>query len=349
LLREASLANYKGGQSVLDFNQTGASLPEETNAGTIRPAASQEGLTRVPGYDILGFIGRGGMGTVYRAEQKSLKRPVVLKTVPLSPWAGSELLTRFRREALVTARLKHPNIVQIIDVLESEGQMILVMELVEGGTLEGKMLQGPLPMREVAGMAAILARTVHYAHEQGVLHRDLKPSNILLTAEGEPKITDFGLAKRLDSDVELTGHGTVLGTPAYMAPEQARGEQDKIGRASDVYCLGGILYFLLTGRPPFKGPNLLEVLRRVVGEGPVPPRQLNSQTPKELEAICLKCLEKDPVRRYPTAAALADDLDHWLRGEPVTASPPSLWRRLGRFFSFRKPNTPRREGQTPDG
>jgi serine/threonine protein kinase len=370
LLRDASLANYQGGQSVLGFDQTqtGAFLSEGTNAGTNRPAvagetdtmdsghslkigpvASQEGLPQVPGYDILGFIGRGGMGTVYRAEQKSLKRPVVLKTISLGEQAGNpEFLERFGRETLLMAHLKHPNIVNIIDVLQIEGHAILVMELVEGGTLEGKALAGPLPMLEVAEIVATLARAVHYMHEQGILHRDLKPANILLTSEGQPKITDFGLAKSLGTDIDTTVEGVIFGTPTYMAPEQARGEKNRIGPASEVYSLGGILYFLLTGRPPFRGHNVEVVLHQVREESPVPPREINPQTPKELESVCLKCLEKDPTRRYPTAAALADDLDRWLRGEPITASPLSLWRRLASFFTFRQPAKPQGGGRTPD-
>jgi serine/threonine protein kinase len=344
LLRD--LENYQVGQSVVGFESTGVPLTGSDDAPTSAPA-DPELPPKLPGYKILGVLGRGGMGTVYRAEQTSLKRPVVLKTVPLSRWAGSELLTRFRQEALLMARLKHPNIVQIIDVLESEGHAILVMELVEGGTLDRKALQRPLPVREGARMVATLARAVHYAHEQGVLHRDVKPSNILLTPEGGPKITDFGLAKPLDSDVSMTGHGEILGTPTYMAPEQARGDLDMIGRATDVYCLGGVLYFLLAGRPPFQGSSKLDVLRRVAEERPVPPRRFRPDTPKELEAICLKCLEKAPQRRYQTAAALADDLEHWLRGELLTARGPGICQRLARFFSFRRTAKPPLESQGP--
>jgi serine/threonine protein kinase len=351
LLREASLLNYQGPQSILNFNRTMDDSDDRPQpaAGPAPEAEKARALPQVPGYEVLGVIGRGAMGTVYRARQISLQRMVALKTVPLGGWAdSSEHLTRFRREALLTAGLRHPNIVQVMDVLESEDHAILVLELVEGGTLDGKVRQGPLPARQAAGLVAALARAVHYAHEKGVLHRDLKPSNILLTPEGEPKITDFGLARRLDADMNMTAAGTVLGTPAYMAPEQALGAQDKVGPALDVYCLGGILYFLLTCRPPFQGGTLLEVLRRALEERPAPPRQLNSQTPKELEAICLKCLEKGPARRYPTAAALADDLERLLRGEPISLPLPSLWQRLARFFSSRKPNTPRGEGRAPD-
>jgi serine/threonine protein kinase len=342
LMREMSLLNIQDKQSILDFNRTfeaSADLTGDKLQAMMSPnfgAAESLPPPQVPGYEILGVIGRGGMGTVYKAEQKSLKRPVALKTVR---WTDhSELRMRLQREALVMAGLNHPNIVQIFEVLERENHAILIMELVEGGNLDRKVRDEPLPVREAARMIVILARAVHYAHERGVLHRDLKPSNILLTPEGDPKITDFGLAKLLDTDINTTGVGTILGTPAFMAPEQWQGEQDKIGPSLDVYGLGGILYFLLAGRPPYQGPSAFDVFRQVMEKGPVPPRQFNPETPKELESICLKCLEKDPMQRYVTAAALADDLERWLRGEPLHLTIPQkgIWQRLRRFFSFRK-------------
>jgi serine/threonine protein kinase len=350
LMREMSLLNIQGKQSIIDFNQTAnfADSQLSETADSLPCAAEAPPPLQVPGYEILGEIGRGGMGTVYRARQNSLDRLVALKTVPLGKWAdSSELLTRFRREALVMARLRHPNIVQIYDIFESENHAILVMDLVEGGSLDRKVQQKPLSIREAAGIAAILARAVHYAHEKGILHRDVKPSNILLTPEGEPKISDFGLAKQLDTDINTTTSGMIIGTPAYMAPEQARGEQSKFGPSLDVYGLGGVLYFLLTGRSPFQGASGLNVLHRITEEDPVSPRQVNPETPKELEAICLKCLEKDPARRYDSAAALADDLERWLRGEPLTIEGESIWQRLARFI-FRKSAQPPPAGRESD-
>ncbi len=336
ILRESSLLNYQAGQSVLNLDQSGVPLTGEWAASQLESVGELPGEPKgplvLPGYDILETLGQGGMGVVYKARQWSLHRLVVLKVVHRS--ISGEGKHRFRREAEALARLQHPNIVQVFDALEYQGNAFLAMEFVEGGDLARKLRAGPLPFRETAGFLAILARAVHFAHQRGILHRDLKPSNILLTAEGLPKITDFGLAKlQHDNEAHLTIEGTILGTPAYMAPEQIQGKADA---ASDLFALGVIFYEMLTGSRPYPSTSGLEALMaRILSEKPIPPRQRRPEIPRELEVICLKCLEKDPARRYASGAALADDLDLWLQGKLVTR-PPTLWQRLTRFFSFRK-------------
>jgi serine/threonine protein kinase/uncharacterized caspase-like protein len=366
LLHDASLANYQGGQSVLDFDQTGASLSELDRAMS-QPMSQDLKVSRlsgmgsrlqVPGYEILEQLGHGGMGMVFKARDIRLDRVVALKVLRERVELGDppEQQHRFRQEGTAIARLQHPNIVQIFGLIEHQGLASLALEYVGGGDLARKMRERwgqeeQMATHEAAEMMATLARAVHYAHERGVLHRDLKPSNVLLTSEGQPKIADFGLAKiqdRLGDRLHETSIGAVLGTPIYMAPEQAEGKNEKIGPATDMYALGTILYEMLTGQPPFRGATALETLQQVRSQKPAPPSQLRPEIPLGLELVCLKCLEKEPMRRYSTAAALADDLDRWLQGEPITASPPSLWRRLGRFFSLRKPDTPRREGRAPN-
>jgi serine/threonine protein kinase len=341
LVRDASIVNYQGAQSVLDFDRTGASVTGESDAGTPPSEAKPEELPQIPGYKVLQVLGQGGMGTVYKAEQKSLNREVVLKAVRLGTERSSLFGARLQREAMVIGQLQHPNIVQVFDIIERQGQAFLVMELVEGGDLARKLAEGPLPFREAAELVATLSRAVHYAHQQHVLHRDLKPSNVLLTSEGEPKITDFGLAKRLKQlgdDAALTDPGTPMGTPHYMAPEQFQGRADP---ATDVYGLGTILYELLTGLRAFS-PSLdpAQLMFRILQERPTPPISLRPSIPPELETVCLKCLEKDPARRYASAAALAEDLECWLQGEPIAARPPSMWQRLARFFTFGRSGKP---------
>jgi serine/threonine-protein kinase len=247
---------------------------------------------------------------------------------------------RFRKEAEAAARLQHPNIVQIHEVGEYEGRPFFSMEFVEGGTLAHKLRRGLLPLRQAAELIECLARAVHYAHEKGIAHRDLKPSNVLLTLEGTPKIADFGLAKRLDADsasgqFDDTRTGEILGTPAYMAPEQASGQTKDAGPGADVYALGAMLYELLTGRPPFEGRTSLQALYRVLHEDPVPPSQLQPRVPRDLETICLTCLHKEPGLRYRAAAALADDLKRFLAGEQLWAQPAGRWERLGKWVRRR--------------
>jgi WD40 repeat protein len=311
-------------------NTTGA----EGASGVAAPAGPPAAPPAVPGYEILGELGRGGMGVVYQARQVRLNRLVALKMILAGGHAGEAELARFRIEAEAIARLQHPHIVQIHEVGEYEGRPYLALEFCPGGSLEGKLGGTPLPPHEAGRLVETLARAMHAAHRRHVLHRDLKPANVLLLEDGTPKVTDFGLAKKLDEGGQ-TQTGAVIGTPSYMAPEQAEGRKD-VGAAADVYALGAILYECLTGRPPFKAATPFDTLLQVVGEEPVPPRRLNPEVPRDLETVCLRCLEKQPAKRYATAEALAEDLRRFGAGEPVTARPAG---RLGRAVKWarRKP------------
>jgi serine/threonine-protein kinase len=275
----------------------------------------------VPGFEVLGELGRGGMGVVYRARQTALKRLVALKMILSGIHAGPQELARFRSEAEAVASLQHPNIVQIYEVDQHEGLPYFALEFVDGGSLAQRLDGRPQPARYAAELVETLARAVHHAHQQGIVHRDLKPANILLLVDGTPKIADFGLAKHLDlgSSDGPTRSGVVMGTPSYMAPEQAGDKAKAVGPHTDVYALGAILYELLTGRPPFKADNPLDTVLQVLDHEPEQPRLYNRELNPSLEAICLKCLEKSPRDRYPSALALADDLAAYLRGEPVQA------------------------------
>jgi serine/threonine protein kinase len=281
----------------------------------------------VGGYEILGELGRGGMGVVYKARQAALKRLVALKMILAGPHAGGQALARFRAEAEAIARLQHPHLVQIHDIDEENGQPYFVMEFVDGGSLAQKLSGSLMLPRPTARLIETLARAVHAAHDKGIVHRDLKPGNILLMADGTPKISDFGLAKRLDGDLGQTQSGAVLGTPFYMAPEQASGRTHDIGPATDVYALGVLLYQALTGRLPFRGQSVAETLDLVRTSEPVSPRRLQRRIPRDLETICLKCLHKDPRKRYARAVDLADDLARFQQGQPIRARRTPLWER----------------------
>jgi tetratricopeptide (TPR) repeat protein len=279
-----------------------------------------------PGYEILEELGRGGMGVVYKARQLGLNRIVALKMVLAGPHSGPEQIARFRAEAEAAARLRHPHIVPVYEVGDWNSLPFFSMEFVDGGSLELKLRATPLPVKVAAELVGQLARAVQAAHQAGVVHRDLKPANVLLTADGTPKITDFGLAKQLDSEPAAdrrTRTGAILGTPSYMAPEQAAGRPQAVGPPADVYALGAILYELLTGRPPFKTADVLQTLEQVRSQEPVSPSRMQPNLPRDLATICLKCLEKDPARRYATAAELADDLQRFRAGEPIRARPVS--------------------------
>ena len=277
------------------------------------------GVGAVTGYEILGELGRGGMAVVYKARQKGLNRLVALKMILSGSCAGPEELRRFRIEAEAAAQLQHAHIVQIHDVAEFEGRPFLSLELVEGGSLAERLRQGPLTPARAAELTETLAEAMHYAHLRGILHRDLKPANVLLTLEGTPKITDFGLAKHLDHEAGNTPTGDVLGTPSYMAPEQAQPRGRVLGPTVDVYALGAILYELLTGRPPFRAASAFDTILQVLTDDPVPPRRLNPKVPRDLETVCLKCLEKEPRKRYASARELAQDLRRFRAGEPIQA------------------------------
>jgi WD40 repeat protein len=295
--------------------------------GDATPAG--DGL-RIPGYEVLATLGRGGMGVVYRARQTRLGRTVALKMILSGAHAGAADLARFRTEAEAIARLQHPNIVQVFEVGEHQGLPFFSLEYCPGGSLERKLGGTPLPAQEAAALVAVLARAMQAAHQKGVIHRDLKPANVLLAEDGTPKVTDFGLAKKLD-EAGQTATGAVMGTPSYMAPEQAGGRNAIIGPPCDVYALGAILYECLTGRPPFRGPTTMETVMQVLADDPVPPRQLQSGVPKDLETICLKCLQKDAARRYPSAGALAEDLRRFQAGEPILARPVGRAERTWRW------------------
>jgi hypothetical protein len=304
-------------------------------------ASSSNPLPLVAGYDILEVVGHGGMGIVYKARQVKLNRLIALKMIL---WGAPPAeLARFRTEAEVVASLEHPHIIRIYEVGEHAGHPYLVLEWADRGNLAGHLSGAPLPAQSAAGLLLPLARAVALAHARGIIHRDLKPANVLLrtndkdaTAEASaqaprgsilpafplavPKIADFGLAKRLDADQGQTQTGAVLGTPSYMAPEQAKGKKE-IGPATDIYALGAILYELLTGRPPFQGESSLETMREVTETEPVQVRRLHPTVPRDLETICLKCLQKAPGKRYLSAEALADDLGRFLAGQPIRARP----------------------------
>ncbi len=275
-------------------------------------------------YDLLGEIGRGGMGVVYKARQRELNRVVALKMILASEWASSDEIARFQAEARAAARLRHRNIVGIFDVGQEHGRHFFAMDFVEGQNLAEVISYRPLAPERAARWMISIAKAVDHLHSQGLIHRDLKPSNILIDAEGEPMVTDFGLAKVFDTDGGGTRTGAILGTPSYMSPEQASGRNSLVTARSDIYSLGAMLYEMLSGRPPFREDNPLDTLVQVLEGEPTLLRNLVATIPRELELICFKCLEKDPKRRYATAAELADDLARYLRQEPVEAQAGGL-------------------------
>src|SRR5215471_17764338 len=270
-------------------------------------------------YELLEEVGRGGQGVVFRARQKSLNRIVALKIIGLGQWATRAHLKRFRLEAEAAARLDHPCIVPIYEIGERDGQCYFSMKFVEGGQLDEVVKQAPMSARQAVELVAKVARTVHYAHEHGILHRDIKPGNILVDAKGEPNLTDFGLARLVESESTVTHTVEVLGTPSYMAPEQATGNNNKLTSATDVYGLGAVLYQLLTKHPPFAGGTTYETIKLLLETEPRQPRLWNRKVDRDLSTICLKCLEKDPQGRYPSALALAEDLERWLKYQPIQA------------------------------
>ena len=307
--QENESANRRMGESVRS--------PSPRFSGS--PFQSVPMLGELGDYELLEEVGRGGQGVVFRARQKSLNRIVALKVISLGQWASKAHLKRFRLEAEAAARLEHPGIVPIHEVGERDGSCYFSMKFVEGGQLDEVARREPMPIRQAVELIAKVARTVHYAHEHGILHRDIKPGNILLDAKGEAHLTDFGLARLVESESSVTQTLDVLGTPSYMAPEQALGNNAAVSSATDVYGLGAVLYQLLTGQPPFAGGATYETIKLLLDTEPRQPRQLNPKIDRDLSTICLKCLEKDPKCRYPSAQAFAEDLECWLKHEPIQA------------------------------
>jgi TolB-like protein/tRNA A-37 threonylcarbamoyl transferase component Bud32/Tfp pilus assembly protein PilF len=303
---------------------------EKPAPGTTRSERLAKVLGELGDYELLEEVGRGGQGVVFRARQKSLNRIVALKVISLGQWASKAHVKRFRREAEAAASLDHPCIVPIYEVGERDGQCYFSMKFVEGGQLDEVVGRAPMSIRQAAELIAKVARTVHYAHEHGILHRDIKPGNILLDAKGEPHLTDFGLARLVETESTMTRTLEVLGTPSYMSPEQAMGNNSAVSSATDVYGLGAVFYQLLTGQPPFAGGATYETIKLLLDTEPKQPRLLNPKIDRDLSTICLKCLEKDPERRYSSALALAEDLERWLKHEPIQA------RHIGVFARGRK-------------
>lgn len=299
------------------------------------PDGARPNLRCFGDYELISEIARGGMGVVYQARQTKLNRVVALKMILAGQLAGVDEIKRFQAEAEAAAHLQHPNIVAIHEVGEHEGFHFFSMDYVPGQSLAQIAKQGLLPALKAAEYVKTIAEAIHFAHQRGILHRDLKPHNVLIDANDRPRVTDFGLAKRVATQgatagdairgAELTATGQVLGTPSYMPPEQAAAKRGALGPASDVYSLGAILYHLVTGRPPFQAETPLDTLLQVLDAEPATPRSLNPQLTRDLETICLKCLQKDPSRRYASAQALADDLGRFLQGEPILARPAGLW------------------------
>jgi len=326
-------------------------MPEEdvTNQAAMRPptASKQDQDPTAPyvmppaeallpvlaGYNVLAMIGRGGMGRVYKAEQRALGRLVAVKM--LVDAGDDMLIARFHAESQAVARLQHPNIAQVFETGQAQGQPFLVLEYLAGGSLAQHIAGKPQPPLDAARLLETLARAMEHCHQHGIIHRDLKPGNVLLAADGIAKITDFGLAKRLEDDAKLTRTGDILGTPSYMAPEQASGVTSQLGPGVDIYALGAVLFELLTGRPPFQGPDTMQTLMLVLTSEPVPPSRLLPKLPRDLETICLKCLEKSPRKRYLSAALLAADLRRFIDGRPILARPLRTWERVYKWAKRR--------------
>src|SRR6476659_4545430 len=314
----------------------GVDDPDQPPSPMPATARAAKVLGELGDYELLEEVGRGGQGVVFRARQKSLNRIVALKVIGLGQWATKAHLKRFRLEAEAAASLDHPCIVPIYEVGERDGQCHFSMKFVEGGQLDEVIKRTPVSIRQAVELVAKIARTVHYAHEHGILHRDIKPGNILVDERGEPHLTDFGLARLVESESTITRTVEVLGTPSYMSPEQTSGNNAKLTSATDVYGLGAVLYQLLTGHPPFAGGTTYETIKLLFESEPRQPRLWNPKVDHDLSTVCLKCLEKDPQRRYSSARALAEDLERWLRHEPIEARRIGVIRR-GKKWLQRNP------------
>jgi eukaryotic-like serine/threonine-protein kinase len=315
-------------------------VPLPANAATLPPSdvnpdaslIGEKTLGDLGKYEILCELGRGGMGVVYKARQKDLGRLVALKMILASQLASADVIDRFHDEARAAAAVQHPNITALYDAGQLLGQPFIAIQFIDGPSLAQRLAQGPIPPESAARIVAAVARAVHHLHFKGVIHRDLKPSNVLLDGQGQPYVTDFGLVKMLAGDSHKTTTGAILGTPSYMAPEQAAGRTLEIGPLTDIYSIGAVLYECLTGRPPFREATPLDTLMQVLESDPVRPREINAAIPRPLEAICLRCLERSPQRRYPTAEAVADNLEKYLKGEEVEGLAAGLVPRLGRWL-----------------
>src|SRR5256884_6109017 len=330
---EAPVAARDDGRPAANVEANAAAAPHSKKA-----ARAVELLGELGDYELLEEIGRGGQGVVFRARQKSLNRTVALKVISLGQWASKAHLKRFRLEAEAAAHLEHPGIVPIHEVGERDGSCYFSMKFIEGGQLDEVARREPIPIRRAVELMANVARTIHYAHEHGILHRDIKPGNILLDTKGEAHLTDFGLARLVESESSVTHTLDVLGTPSYMAPEQAIGNNAAVSSTTDVYGLGAVLYQLLTSQPPFAGGATYETIKLLLDTEPRQPRLLNPKIDRDLSTICLKCLEKDPKQRYSSALALAEDLERWLKHEPIQARRTGLFGR-GKKWVQRNPSS----------
>ncbi len=319
----AELANSVHSNMTTDFGTDGRLSPGRTLSDAA-PAQRAGAPSEPPDYEICGELGRGGMGVVYKARHRRLNRLVALKMIR-GAYADEIQVTRFRIEAEAVAALRHPNILQIYDIGEHNGSPYVALELLEGGSLIDRLRGTALPPRQAAEWMVPLVMAIDAAHLAGILHRDLKCANILFSADGIPKITDFGLAKRLEADEGQTHTGQIMGTPSYMAPEQARGDTKLAGPPADIYALGAMLYEMITGRPPFKGISAMDTVKQVLEQDPISPSRVQFHVPRDLETICMKCLQKEPRKRYATARDMADDLRRYLRGEPIKGrrTPPA--------------------------
>src|SRR5438093_4577886 len=317
--------------------RTGLASVEDENDEVFEPTVARM-LKDYGQYDIIEEIGRGGQGVVYRARQKSLNRIVAMKVIGLAHWATEAHVKRFRMEAEAAAHLDDPRIVPIYEIGERDGACYFSMKFIEGGQLDTITASEVMPLRKAAELMAKVARAVHYAHEHGILHRDIKPGNILLDAKGKPHLTDFGLARLVETESTVTRTLEILGTPSYMAPEQAAGNKAQLTSATDVYGLGAVFYQLLTGHPPFAGGTTYETVRMVLETQPRQPRLYNPKADRDLATICLKCLQKDQERRYSSALELAEDVERWLKHEPIRARRTGLFTR-GRKWLRRNPTT----------
>ena len=334
LLTNASVAAGDDSGCPENIKATGSDVARYSKKKSNRPKT----FSNFGDYELLEEIGRGGQGVVFRARQKSLNRTVALKVIGLGQWATDAHLKRFRREAEAAAHLEHPCIVPIYEVGERDGSCYFSMKFIEGGQLDEVVRREPMPIRRAVELIAKVARTVHFAHEHGILHRDIKPGNVLLDTKGEPHLTDFGLARLIETESTVTRTLEVLGTPSYMAPEQAAGNNAHLTAATDVYGLGAVFYQLLTSHPPFAGGTTFETIRLLLDTEPRQPRLLNPKIDRDLNTICLKCLEKDPRRRYSSALALAEDLERWLKYEPIQARRTGVLVR-GRKWVRRNPSS----------